>query len=97
MKRHDLWTRIMARTIGTIAPKTAMRFAASRVALASYIGAGGSDHNAQWRPSRKSADAILRTDVWQCQQTAKADKRRPDQSSGHPPRKVQDIFLHPQH
>jgi lambda family phage portal protein len=63
MKRHDLWTRIMARTIGTIAPKTAMRFAASRVALASYIGAGGSDHNAHWRPSRKSADAILRTDA----------------------------------
>jgi len=63
MKRHDLWTRIMARAIGAIAPKTAMRFAANRAALASYIGAGGSDHNANWRPTRKSADAILRTDA----------------------------------
>ena len=63
MIRPDLWTRIMARAIGAVAPKTAMRFAASRVALASYIGAGGSDHNAHWRPTRKSADAILRTDA----------------------------------
>lgn len=63
MKRHDLWTRIMARAIGAIAPKTALRFAASRAALSAYIGAGGSDHNAFWRPTRKSADAILHTDA----------------------------------
>lgn len=63
MMRHDLWTRIMARAIGTIAPKTALRYAASRAALSAYIGAGGKDHNAHWRPTRKSADAILRTDA----------------------------------
>ena len=63
MMRHDLWTRIMARAIGTIAPKTALRYAASRAALSAYIGAGGNDHNAHWRPTRKSADAILRTDA----------------------------------
>ena len=63
MTRHDLWTRIMARAIGTIAPRAALRYAASRAALSSYIGAGGSDHNANWRPTRKSADAILRTDA----------------------------------
>lgn len=63
MMRHDLWTRIMARAIGAIAPRTALRYAASRAALSAYIGAGGNDHNANWRPTRKSADAILRTDA----------------------------------
>ena len=63
MTRHDLWTRIMARAIGAIAPRAALRYAASRAALSAYIGAGGNDHNAHWRPTRKSADAILRTDA----------------------------------
>ena len=62
MTRHGIWTRIIARAIGAVAPRTALRWAANRAALAAYIGAGGSDHNANWRPTRKSADAILRTD-----------------------------------
>lgn len=53
----------MARAIGAIAPRTALAWAANRAALSAYIGAGGSDHNAFWRPTRKSADAILRTDA----------------------------------
>jgi lambda family phage portal protein len=63
MRRPDLWTRILARAIGAVAPRTALRYAASRAALSSYIGAGGNDHNANWRPTRKSADAILRADA----------------------------------
>lgn len=63
MKRHSLWTRMVSSTIGLVAPKAAMRFAANRAALSAYIGAGGSDHNREWRPTRKSADAILRTDA----------------------------------
>ncbi|MBU4526564.1 MAG: phage portal protein [Desulfomicrobium sp.] len=59
----DAYTRIMARVIGAVAPRAALRWAAGRAALSSYIGAGGSDHNANWRPTRKSADAILRTDA----------------------------------
>lgn len=63
MTRHSLWTRLVASAIGAVAPKTALRWTASRAALSSYIGAGGSDHNAHWRPTKKSADAILRTDA----------------------------------
>lgn len=53
----------MAGTIGLIAPRAAIRFAADRAALSAYIGASPSGHNAAWTPTKKSADAILRTDA----------------------------------
>lgn len=60
--RPDLWTRILARAIGVLAPQTALRFAHNRTRLLSYVGASRRGHNALWKPARQSADAILRKD-----------------------------------
>lgn len=59
--RHSLWTRLMAGTIGLLAPRAAMRFAADRAALSAYIGASVHGHNSAWTPTKKSGDAILRS------------------------------------
>lgn len=53
----------MARAIGAVAPGAAMQWVTNRAALSAYIGAGTSGHNANWKPTKKSADAILRTDA----------------------------------
>ncbi len=58
----DIWTRTWTRLMGLVAPHAAMRWAANRQRMLSYVGARKGGHNAAWRPGRKSADAILRRD-----------------------------------
>jgi lambda family phage portal protein len=64
MKRGlDIWTRALTRTVGLVAPAFAMRWAANRQRMLSYVGARRGGHNRAWLPRRKSADAILRKDA----------------------------------
>jgi lambda family phage portal protein len=63
MSRMDLWTRIVARSLGLVAPAAAVRWASNRQRMLSYVGARRGGHNRAWLPKRKSADAILRRDA----------------------------------
>lgn len=58
----DAWSRIAARAIGIFAPKTALKFLSHRMALSHYTGASPQGPDRAWRPSNKSADAILARD-----------------------------------
>jgi len=57
------WTKLWARAIGTVAPRTALRYIQHRMALEHYTGATPSGPNRAWRPSSKSADAMLKQDA----------------------------------
>ena len=58
----DWWTRAASSALGLFAPSYARRWIAARNVLRKYQGASTAGHNSKWRPSKKSADAILATD-----------------------------------
>ncbi len=60
--QFDRTSRIVAKTIGTIAPNMALKYLSRRAWLAYYTGASPSGPNQRWRPTEQSADAILRRD-----------------------------------
>lgn len=59
----SLWTRTWARVLGTVAPQSALRYIQYRQALEHYTGATRSGPNKAWRPSNRTADAMLRQDA----------------------------------
>ncbi len=61
-KLYKSWTNICASIIGSVAPKTAIRYVRARQALATYSAATKSGPNQSWLPSNKSADEIIKTD-----------------------------------
>jgi len=59
----DFWTRTVAAGLGLFAPGLAMKWASGRMMLRHYTAAKTSGPNGAWRPTKKSADQILKRDA----------------------------------
>ena len=58
----DEWTRLMALTVGLVAPGAAVNFMRRRNALHSYAAASTTGANKAWLPSNRSADQLIKND-----------------------------------
>ncbi len=75
----DRVSRFIARAIGVFAPNTAMGYLGNRARLMRYTGASPDGPSKNWRPTTKSADAILSKD----RKLLLARARDLERNSGH--------------
>lgn len=97
--RPDLWTRLVGRTIGVLSPGRALSWTKKRMALLSYYGGAKSGPNRNWRPSRGSADEIIRRDWVEVVARARDLVRNSPHVSGALDRVVSNVChtgIHPQ-